>query len=62
MNPSILPVMNYVLEGKNKSPIELNMIANYIVKPFLSQVEGVSSVRTIGGKTKEYHVKLNAKR
>ena len=59
MNPSILPVMNYVLEGKNKSSVEMNLIANYIVRPFLSQVEGISAVKTIGGKTKEYWVRLN---
>ena len=37
MNPSILPVMGYTLEGKGRTPIELNMIANYIIKPYLSQ-------------------------
>ena len=59
MNPSILPVMGFSLESKTKSPIELNLLANYTVKPFLSQIEGVSSVRIIGGKTKEYQVILN---
>jgi CzcA family heavy metal efflux pump len=59
MNPSILPVMGFTLENKTKTPIELNLIANYTVKPFLSQVEGVSSVRIIGGKTKEYWLILN---
>ena len=59
MNPSILPVMGFTLESPSKTPIELNLIANYIVKPFLSQVEGVSSVRIIGGKTKEYWIVLN---
>ena len=59
MNPSILPVMGFTLESNKKTPIELNLIANYIVKPYLSQVEGVSSVRIIGGKTKEYWLVLN---
>ncbi|HPD94836.1 MAG TPA: efflux RND transporter permease subunit [Tenuifilaceae bacterium] len=56
MNPSILPVMGYTLESATKSPIELNLIANYIVKPFLSQISGVSKVGIIGGKTKEFWV------
>lgn len=56
MNPSILPVMGYTLESTTKSPIELNLIANYIVKPFLSQISGVSKVGIIGGKTKEFWV------
>ena len=59
MNPSILPVMGFALESKTKSPIELNILANYTIKPFLSQIEGVSSVRIIGGKTKEYWLILN---
>ncbi|MEP7268060.1 MAG: efflux RND transporter permease subunit [Saprospiraceae bacterium] len=54
MNPSILPVMGYTLESNSKSPIELKQLAVYTIKPFLSQVDGVSSVRIIGGKTKEY--------
>ncbi|MEI7502615.1 MAG: efflux RND transporter permease subunit [Paludibacter sp.] len=58
MNPSILPVIGYVIEGNNLSNIELNQLANYSVKPFLSQVKGVSEVRVIGGKTKEYRVEL----
>lgn len=59
MNPSILPVMGYTFESPSKTPLELNLIAQYIVKPYLSQVEGVSSVRIIGGKTKEYWLVLN---
>jgi CzcA family heavy metal efflux pump len=59
MNPSILPVSGYTLESHNLSPIELKMLANYTVKPFLSQVDGVSEVRIIGGKTKEFWVILD---
>jgi len=58
MNPSILPVIGYVIDGKGRSNIEINQIANYIVKPFLSQVPGVSEIRVIGGKTKEFQVEL----
>ena len=58
MNPSILPVIHYVIEGRGRSNIELSQIANYTVRPYLSQVEGVSDVGTIGGKTKEYQVIL----
>jgi CzcA family heavy metal efflux pump len=62
MNPSILPVMGYTLESNNRSPIELKQMANYVVKPFLSQVEGVSEIRVIGGKTKEYWLTLDARK
>lgn len=59
MNPSILPVSGYTLESHNLSPIELKQLATYTVKPFLSQVDGVSEIRVIGGKTKEYWLVLN---
>lgn len=59
MNPSILPVMGYTLSSKQRSPVELKQLALVTIKPFLSQVDGVSEVRVIGGKTKEYCLLLN---
>ena len=58
MNPSILPVIGYAIESKNRSPIEIKKIANFTIKPFLSQVDGVSEVRVVGGKEKEYWIEL----
>jgi len=62
MNPSILPVMGYTLESNTKSPIELKLLATYTIKPFLSQVAGISEIRIIGGKTKEYWLQLNTQK
>jgi CzcA family heavy metal efflux pump len=62
MNPSILPVMGYTLESHGRSAIELKQLANYTIKPFLSQVAGVSEVRIIGGKTKEYWITLDVQK
>jgi CzcA family heavy metal efflux pump len=59
MNPSILPVIGYTLEGKGRSPIDLKYLATYTIKPFLSQVEGVSEIRVIGGKEKEFWIELD---
>lgn len=59
MNPSILQVMGYSLESADRSPIEMKMLALYTIKPFLSQVEGVSEIRVLGGKTKEYWLTLD---
>ncbi|WP_035671531.1 efflux RND transporter permease subunit [Flavobacterium sp. 83] len=59
MNPSILPVIGYAIEGKGISAIELKKIANYTIKPFLSQIDGVSEIRIIGGKEKEYWLSLD---
>ena len=62
MNPSILPVMGYTVESHNKSPIELKQLAIYTIKPFLSQVEGVSEIRITGGRTKEYWLQLDVQK
>ena len=59
MNPSILPITGFSLESKTRSPIEMKLLAMYTIKPFLSQVEGVSEIRVIGGKSKEYWVVLD---
>lgn len=59
MDPSILPVLGYVIGGGNKGAMELNLIAEYTVRPYLAQVEGISDVRTIGGRRKEYRVVLD---
>ena len=59
MNPSILPVLGYSLQSSTKNQVELKMIAEYIVKPYISRVEGVSSVEVIGGKVKEYRIILD---
>lgn len=59
MNPSILPVMGYSIESHSLSPVQLKDLAVYTIKPFLSQVDGVSEVRVIGGKSREYWVQLD---
>ena len=60
MNPSILPVLGYSLETSSPTPaIDVKQLALYTVKPFLSQVQGVSEVRIIGGKQKEYWLTLD---
>ncbi len=58
MNPSILPVMGYSLEGDKLSQVDLKKIAKYRIKPFLAATTGVSDVSIIGGKDKEFQVVL----
>ena len=57
MNPAILPVMGYSLEG-DMSQVDLKVIAKYQVRPYLSATPGVSDVAIIGGKDKEYQIVL----
>ncbi len=59
MNPSILPIMGYSLQSDTKNQVELKMIGEYSVKPYLSRIEGVAAVEVIGGKTKEYKILLD---
>ncbi len=59
MNPAILPVIGYSLNSNTLDPIELKQLALYTIKPFLSQVPGVSEVRIIGGQDKEFWVLMN---
>jgi CzcA family heavy metal efflux pump len=62
MNPSILPVIGYSLSSKTRSPVDMKMLAKYTIKPFLSQVEGISDVRVVGGKEKEYWLLLDVQK
>jgi CzcA family heavy metal efflux pump len=62
MNPSILPIIGYALESKTRNPIEMKLLAMYTIKPFLSQVEGISEIRVMGGKTKEYWLVLDTRK
>ena len=59
MNPSILPVMGFSLQGEGLNQIELRKLAEFTIKPILARVEGVSDVAVIGGKVKEYHIILD---
>lgn len=61
MNPSILAIAGYSLEG-NLSPVELKILAQYTVKPYLEQITGVREVSVIGGRNKEYQLVLDAVR
>ncbi|MEJ4087007.1 efflux RND transporter permease subunit [Galbibacter orientalis] len=59
MNPSILPVIGYSLEGDNYSLVDLKKIAKYQIKPYLAASPGVADVVVVGGKEKEYQVVLD---
>ncbi|MBC7568120.1 MAG: efflux RND transporter permease subunit [Spirosoma sp.] len=60
MSPSSLPVIDFALESSGHDLIELRKLALYTIRPFLSQVPGVSNVQIMGGRTKEYWIVLQA--
>ncbi len=53
-----LPVMNIAVSG-SVSPTELYRLANDVIAPRLSTVEGVSSVKVIGGLEREIQVRVS---
>ena len=54
MNQSLFPVYGYTLENPHKTDVDLKDIANVVVRPAFSQVEGISNVIIRGGRSKEY--------
>ena len=59
MNQSLFPVYGYTLENPQKTDIDLKDIANLIVRPAFSQVDGISNVVIRGGRNKEYVIVPN---
>ena len=59
MNQSLFPVYGYTLENPNKTDVDLKDIANVIVRPAFSQVEGISNVIIRGGRSKEFVIAPN---
>ena len=56
---STTAVMGYILRSPDKTPIDLTWIAKYNIKPFFSQIKGVSRVEISGGRNKEYWAELD---
>ena len=54
MNQSLFPVYGYTLENPEKSDVDLKDVANLIIRPGFSQVNGISNVIIRGGRNKEY--------
>lgn len=52
-------IMQYTLEGENYSLMEKRTFQDWIVKPQLRTVPGVTGVLSIGGYEKQYQVKLD---
>ncbi|MCH4183539.1 MAG: efflux RND transporter permease subunit [Prevotella sp.] len=56
MNQSLYPVYGYTLKSKTHGSIEMRDVANLVVRPLFSQVDGISNVVIHGGKAKEFVV------
>ncbi len=55
-------ISHYVLEGKNKTAMELRTLQEFVVKPQLRTIPGVNDVSSWGGETQQYQVLVNPER
>ncbi|MDW8019450.1 MAG: CusA/CzcA family heavy metal efflux RND transporter [Chloroherpetonaceae bacterium] len=56
MSSALGEIYQYQVRGEGKTPMELRAIQDFIVKPQLKTVEGVTEVNSFGGFVKQYHV------
>ncbi len=59
MNATFFPIIGYALTSNSRSLVELRDIALYTIRPALSRIRGVSQVRVVGGRTREFLVTVN---
>lgn len=52
-------IYQYVVEGDGYSPMELRTIQDWIIRPILRTVPGVTDVNSFGGFVKQYYVLIN---
>lgn len=58
-DPSLFPIVYLSLSSPNLGPTELRNLADRKIEPLLERVNGVASVRSIGGLQRQINVKLN---
>ena len=56
MNATFFPVIGYALTSDTRSLVEMRDVALYTIRPALSRIHGISNVRVVGGKTREFLV------
>ncbi len=59
MNATFFPIIGYSLTSGKHSLVELRDIALYTIRPALSRIQGISQVRVVGGRTREFLVTVD---
>ena len=62
MNATFFPIIGYALTSDNVSLIKMRDLALYTMRPEISRIKGVSTVRVTGGDVKEFLVKVDPER
>jgi CzcA family heavy metal efflux pump len=59
MNTAVSPILGYALTSDSKSQAELLALADYVLRPELIRIPGVSQVQIQGGRRRELEVHLD---
>jgi CzcA family heavy metal efflux pump len=59
MNATFFPIIGYSLTSKTHSLVELRDVALYTIRPVLSRIPGISQVKVVGGRTREFLVTID---
>jgi multidrug efflux pump subunit AcrB len=62
MDPTVFPIISYALESNTTSPVALQDLAQYQIKPLLSSIPGLSRVAVQGGDISEVEVLADPQR
>ena len=62
MNTATFPILGYALTSDTRSLSELRELADFRLKPELSQIPGVSQIQVEGGTHREFQVRLDPQR
>ncbi|MBP7055702.1 MAG: efflux RND transporter permease subunit [Candidatus Omnitrophica bacterium] len=52
-------IYQYTLESKNKDPMELRSIQDWVIRPQLRTIPGITDINSFGGLVKQYQVIVN---
>lgn len=55
-------IYQYVVEGADRSAMELRSIQEWIIKPQLKTIPGVTEVNSFGGFVRQYHILVDAEK
>jgi len=58
MNTAVFPILGYALTSDTRSQAELRELADFVLRPALIQIPGVSQVQVQGGRLREFQVRL----
>ncbi len=59
MNPAVFPILGYALTSDTLSQAQLLAHAEYVLKPALLRVPGVSQIQIQGGRRREFQIRLD---